>query len=173
MSRRITLVAVIVFVCLLFSCSQSGANKNNQSADSLYNNPIDAYFIPRIATSSSEAERRYLQDTYRGVWKAEYENVLVWLTSKCQYQEDIDKLTKYTDSVDEMIAVAKDIMINEWLDVYEIPPESPDRYSWGNGTRSALNQITGEIYRNAAMLLIENCVDYEYRDIDYSKEHYE
>ena len=94
--------------------------------------------------------------------------MIVWLTLKCQYQDDIDKLTQYTVSVNEMIAAAQTVIANEWLDVYDILPDSPDRNSWGNGTRSGLNQIIGEIYRNAAILLIEHCEGYEFREIDYS-----
>ena len=171
MSRRIRLVVAIIFICLLAGCSQKDANQNDQSTDTLYNNPIDAYFLAKIPTSG--IEYRELQDTYKGVWKAEFENVIVWMASKCQYQEDIDKLTLYVVSVEEMITSARAVMLSEWLDVYDIPPDGPDRNSWGNGTRSGLNQVSGEIYRNAAILLIEHGGDYEYRDIDYSKEYYE
>ncbi|MDR1616772.1 MAG: hypothetical protein LBR98_07155 [Syntrophomonadaceae bacterium] len=175
MSNRIKPIAVviIIIVFLLAGCSQKEANQNDQSTDNTYNNPIDAFFIPRIESSPAEAERRDLQDTYRSVWKSEYKNVIVWLTSKCQYQADIDKLAQYTVGVEELITSARAVMLSEWLNVYDKPPDSPDRNSWGNGTRSGLNQIAGEIYRNSAILLIEHCEGYEYRDIDYSQERYE
>ena len=60
-----------------------------------YSNPIDAYFLPRIESASCEAERRQMQDTYRGVWKTEFENIMVWMQYKCVYQEDKDTLQLY------------------------------------------------------------------------------
>lgn len=61
-----------------------------------YSNPIDAYFLPRMENASCEAERRELQDTYRGVWKTEFENIMVWMQDKCVYQEDKDNLLVFT-----------------------------------------------------------------------------
>ena len=52
-----------------------------------YSNPIDAYFLPRIENASCEAERRQMQDTYRGVCKTEFENLIAWMQDKCVYQE--------------------------------------------------------------------------------------
>ena len=173
MGKKTKILAALFIIVLLCGCSGNEGNQSTESTMDVSGNPIDAYFIPRINSSSAEVERRELQDTYRGVWEAEYENVIVWITSKCQYQDDIDKLMKYVASVDEMIAAARNVMLSEWLDVYDMHPDDPDRNSWGNGTRSGLNQVTGEIYRNAAILLIEHCEGYEYREIDYSKEHYE
>ena len=155
------------------ACSQNNEPQHIGQAISEYSNPIDEYFPPKIESAFPEIARRELQDAYRGVWEIEFQNVVAWLESKCYYQEDIDKLMKYTVSVDELISTARELMLNEWLAVYEILPNDPDRNSWGNGTRSGLNQVTGEIYRNAAILLIEHCDGYEFRKIDYSKEHYE
>lgn len=42
-----------------------------------------------------------------------------------------------------------------------------------NGTRSRLNQIEGEMYRDAAMQIIRLAGDYSFRELDYSKESYE
>lgn len=55
-----------------------------------------------------------------------------------------------------------------------MPPDN-HRNLWGNGTRSGLNQIKGEIYRDASMLLIKKMynLNYKFIDRDYSKEHYE
>ena len=132
-----------------------------------YSNPIDAYFLPRIENASCEAERRQMQDTYRGVWKTEFENIMVWMQDKCVYQEDKDTLLLYEESVESLIETTRTILVTN----YEFPPGSDERNSWGNSTRSALNQKTGEIYRDAAMRLINDT--YIFMERDYSLELYE
>ena len=173
MNRRIILVTVSIFICFIVGCSQRGANHNIHSTEISYSNPIDAYFLAKISTAGYGVEYRELQDTYKGVWEVEFDNVIAWMTSKCQYQDDIDKLTIYVDSVEELITATRTVILCEWLEVYDIPQDNPDRNSWGIGTQSGLNQVIGEIYRNAAVMLIEHCGDYEYRNMDYSKEYYE
>jgi hypothetical protein len=178
MSKKIKLPVLLsplflVILLLVASCSQKEVGQAVDDITFAADNPIDAYFIARIESAFPEIERRELQDTYRGVWQAEYENVLAWLAQKCEYQDDKDKLALYAANVEEMIAAARDVMLIDWLDTYQVPPNDPDRNSWGMGTRSGLNQVTGEIYRNAAMLLIENCAGYKFRNIDYSQEYYE
>lgn len=142
---------------------------NNQNT---YNNPIDEYFIPRINDSSlCEAEKREYQDSYRGVWKAEFENIMLWMNNKCVYQEDNDNLTAYKSSVEQLIDSTYSVVVTDWLDDYQLSPTSPERNSWGNGTRSGLNQIQAEIYRDAGMRLIDD--SYSFLNKDYSKELYE
>ncbi len=136
-----------------------------------YSNPIDAYFLPRIENASCEADRRALQDTYRGVWKTEFENIMVWMQDKCVYQEDKDNLLLYTKSVESLIETARTVLVTDWLDDYELPPGSDSRNMWGNGTRSALNQKEAEIYRDASMKLIDDT--YIFMERDYSLEYYE
>ena len=139
-----------------------------------YSNPIDAYFLPRIKSASSQVEYRELQDTYRGVWKTEFENVMVWMQDKCVYQEDKDNLLLFEESVESLIDTTQTVLLTDWLDDYELPPDSANRNSWGNGTRSALNQIRAEIYRDASMKLIDHSYDtYIFMERDYSLEHYE
>ncbi len=139
-----------------------------------YSNPIDAYFLPRIESASSQVEYRELQDTYRGVWKTEFENVMVWMQDKCVYQEDKDNLLLFEESVESLIDTTQTVLLTDWLDDYELPPDSDNRNQWGNGTRSGLNQIRAEIYRDASMKLIENSYDtYIFMERDYSLEHYE
>ena len=139
-----------------------------------YSNPIDAYFLPRIESASSQVEYRELQDTYRGVWKTEFENVMVWMQDKCVYQEDKDNLLLFEESVESLIDTTQTVLLTDWLDDYELPPDSDNRNQWGNGTRSGLNQIRAEIYRDASMKLIEHSYDtYIFMERDYSLEHYE
>ena len=139
-----------------------------------YSNPIDAYFLPRIENASCEVERREMQDTYRGVWKTEFENVMVWMQDKCVYQEDKDNLLLFEESVESLIDTTQTVLLTDWLDDYELPPDSDNRSRWGNGTRSGLNQIRAEIYRDASMKLIEHSYDtYIFMEQDYSLEHYE
>ena len=132
-----------------------------------YSNPIDAYFLPRIESASCEAERRQMQDTYRGVWKTEFENIMAWMQDKCVYQEDKDTLQLYEESVESLIETTLTILVTK----YEVPPGSDGRKSWGNSTRSILNQKEAEIYRNAGMELIDD--SYIFMERDYSLELYE
>lgn len=134
-----------------------------------YSNPIDAYFLPRIENASCEAERRQMQDTYRGVWKTEFENIMVWMQDKCVYQEDKDNLLLYEESVESLIETTRTISLTKYK--YEFPPDSDERNSWGSGTRSGLNQKEAEMYRNAGMELIDDT--YIFMERDYSLELYE
>lgn len=136
-----------------------------------YSNPIDAYFLPRIKSASCEAERRQMQDTYRGVWKTEFENIMAWMQDKCVYQEDKDNLLLYEESVESLIETTRTVLVTDWLGDYELPPDSDERNSWGNGTRSGLNQKEAEIYRDAGMRLIDD--SYIFMERDYSMELYE
>lgn len=176
----------ILFVCVFVSATGCSidVDASAQSGDDVetavalsehkqeeYSNPIDAYFLPHIENAWSEAERRELQDTYRGVWKTEFENVMVWMQDKCVYQEDKDNLLLYTKSVESLIETTRTILVTDSLGDYKRPPGSDSRNSWGNGTRSGLNQIEAEIYRDASMKLIDDTYTFEKRD--YSLEHYE
>lgn len=156
----------------------TSTNTNNDTnatnTTNTYNNPIDEYFIPLINNASTQAERRDYQDTYRGVWKSEFENILKLLEEKSVYQKDKDDLIAYKNSVELLIESTQTIVVTHWLDDYNISPEN-HRNIWGNGTTRGLNQIRGEIYRDASMLLIEKMyyLNYKFIDRDYSKEHYE
>jgi len=58
----------------------------------------------------------------------------------------------------------------------DLPFDASSSEYTGNGTRSWLNQLEGEIYRDAGMRLIENIHirgSYVFLDIDYSEESYE
>ncbi len=145
-------------------------SEDNQKEDvEEYSNPIDAYFLPRIENASCEAERRQMQDTYRGVWKTEFENIMAWMQDKCVYQEDKDTLLLYEESVESLIETTRTISLTKYK--YEFPPDSDERNSWGNGTRSYLNQKEAEMYRNAGMELIDDT--YIFMERDYSMELYE
>jgi hypothetical protein len=166
----------IYFVILVFifsGCTNNSrvTQQNDSTFTHAYCNPIDKYFIPRINNASPEAKRREYQDTYRGVWESEFENIMKWMDKKCVYQKDKDKLIAYENSVMQLIDSTYAVIVTDWLDDYNLPPDSADRDSWGNGTRSGLNQIQAEIYRNSGMRLIDK--SYTFLDKDYSKEHYE
>lgn len=167
----------ILYIFVLMSATGCGINAdaNTHSEDNAetakYLNPIDAYFLPHIENASCEAERRELQDTYRGVWKTEFENVMVWMQDKCIYQEDKDNLLLFRKSVESLIKTTRSVLITDWLNNYKQTPGSASRNSWGNGTRSGLNQKEAEIYRDASLKLIDDTYIFEERD--YSAEHYE
>lgn len=133
-----------------------------------YSNPIDAYFLPCIENASCEAERRQMQDTYRGVWKTEFENIMAWMQDKCVYQEDKDNLLLYEESVESLVEATYAVLA---VTNYEFPPGSDERKSWGNSTRSNLNQEEAEVYRDAGMKLIDD--SYIFMERDYSMELYE
>ena len=111
----------ILYVCVLMSAAGCSINvdTNIDSGDQIetaalsehnqeeYSNPIDAYFLPYIENASCEAERRELCDNYRGVWKTEFENIMVWMQDKCVYQEDKDNLLLFTKSVESLIETTR------------------------------------------------------------------
>ena len=153
----------------------------NQAEES-YDNPIDAYFLPIINSKDiSQAEIRTAQDTYRAVWASEFKNLMKWMRKKCVYQEDKKQIRAMDKRVKRNIELSKEVIATELLDIYEISPDSNKNkdsdtrsWYWGNGTRSRINQIQGEMYRDAIMRILELHNDakdggYEFRDIDYSK----
>lgn len=147
--------------------NEIGEDETRENEIVEYSNPIDAYFLPRIENASCEAERRQMQDTYRGVWKTEFENIMAWMKDKCVYQEDKDTLLLYEESVESLIETTQTILVTN----YEFPPGSDERKSWGNSVRSELNQEEAEIYRDAGMRLIND--SYIFMERDYSLELYE
>jgi len=154
----------------------SGVIKNGNTFHAPYSNPIDDYFLPRIEYPRAEVGRRAYQDTYRGVWKSEFENIVKWTAARYTYQQDLDALSDYVRGVEQLIENARALMIAELRAEFDIPPGAPEFAPWGNGTRSWLNQVEGEIYRDAGMRLIESMscgYNYTFLDVDYSKECYE
>lgn len=167
-----TLLFILIFI-MMSGCSDVSNNptQSGEEQKKSYSNPIDEYFLPHIDDDVSEVERREYQDTYKGVWQSEFDNIMRWMYEKCKYQEDKDMLVAYEESVHRLIEATYDVVITDWLDNYDLHPDSPDRNSWGNGTRSGLNQLQAEIYRDAGMRLIDD--EYSFLDVDYSKQHYE
>jgi len=143
--------------------------QNSMTSDS-YSNPIDMYFLPRINEATVEAERREIQDTYRGVWKTEFENIIQWLSLRYIYEEDKDLLLTLMSQVDALVTTMRTLaginMGNAYLDA----PNNPDR-EMGNGRRSWLNQLEAEAYRDICVYLIDN--DYQFINRDYSEMHFE
>lgn len=150
------------------------------SGQTSYNNPIDEYFLPRIQSRDKcEAEIRGLQDNYKHAWKEEFENLTKWLCKKCIYEEDKENISSMEKSVSEYIERTKNVIATELTDTYEVNPnleKGKDMMSrnsyWGNETRSALNQIEGEIYRDTCMRIISLHgaeTEYKFRKVDYSE----
>lgn len=153
-----------------------------EPAESSYDNPIDAYFQPKMVSdfNVAEATRRGYQDTYRGVWKAEYKHLLKWLKKKCVYEEDRQQIEKMDKALKSQIESMREVLKTELLEDYKINPDSTKSNggmtrmsSPGTGTRSRLNQIEGEMYRDVAMKIINLQGGYKFRDLDYAKESYE
>lgn len=85
------------------------------------------------------------------------------------YQEDKDTLLLYEESVESLIETTRTISLTKYK--YEFPPDSDERKSRGNSTRSYLNQKEAEMYRDAGMELIDDT--YIFMERDYSMELYE
>lgn len=158
--------------------------RKNRAKRKLYYDLIreDAYFQPKMVSDYNVAEntRRGYQDTYRGVWRAEYRHLIKWLKKKCVYQEDLANIEKMDKALKSQIESMREVLATELLGNYKINPDSTKvkdgstRMSgWGNGTRSYLNQIEGEMYRDAAMKIIGMHGDYKFRVLDYAEESYE
>ncbi len=144
-----------------------------------YENPIDEYFLPRIEFAASEATMRGYQDDYRGVWRSEFQHLMKFIRKKCVYGQDREKVQAYEKNVRDMIEKSKEIAGMEIANTYDINPDPPKgkdgntrSSSWGNGTRSRLNQLEGEMYRDASMSLID-IFQYKFRELEYSELHYE
>ena len=172
MKKKLYVIIIVALTILsIFLCgmllSMSRQSRDGKQENTAYSNPIDSYFMPHIEMPEAEIERREYQDAYAQAWHTEYENIIGWMLDKCTYQEDRDKILEYDAKVQETIVVATSVLITDWLGDYELSPDSPDRNSWGNGTRSALNETIGTIYRNAGMLLIKSG-DYTFLQQDYN-----
>lgn len=170
-------VFIVLSVSLLVAgCAERGP-KTEEDGKTRYDNPIDEYFLPKINhADASQAEIRAYQDDYKNVWKDEFENLTKWLGKKCIYEEDRKKIQEMKKSVLEYAEKSKEVILTELLDTYKVNPdpgkgeETRNSYQ-GNGTRSRLNQIEGEIYRDASMRMIRlygEGAQYEFRKIDYS-----
>lgn len=158
------------------------APQTEESVESTCDNPIDAYFGPKMVSdyNVSESVRRSYQDTYRGVWRAEYRHLLKWLKKKCVYEEDRQNIENMDKALKKQITSMREVLATELLGNYKINPDSTKvkdgitrMAGWGNGTRSRLNQIEGEMYRDAAMKIINLCGDYKFRELNYAEVSYE
>lgn len=170
-SKKSLLYITLIIFTFCLTCGFANHKNSKITVSQEYSNPIDAYYLPLIKNAGCEAERRELQDDYRGVWKTEFENVMAWMQNKCVYQEDKDNLLLYQKSVDSLLDAANPVLITASLDDYNLPPDSAERNIWGTGTRSGINEKRGELYRAASMNLIDST--YVFLDRDYSLEHYE
>lgn len=186
------IIWLLAAAALLIACQPPETAKNEtavtktdssaQKAKVSYDNPIDTYFQPRMVSDYKVAEstRRSYQDTYRGVWEAEYRHLIQWLKKKCIYEEDKRNIETMKKSLQSQIKSMREVLATELLNNYKINPDSTKvksgfsrSSSWGNGTRSRLNQMEGEMYRDAAMKIIQMHGNYKFRELDYSKESYE
>lgn len=153
------------------------SSSNESPFDSMTrNNPIDAYFLPVIGAASSETERREHQDTYRGVWKAEFESIIRWIGEKCTTKQDTEMLNAYVASVEQHVAATRFLVLSDVRVNTGLVSNTPDADVYGNDTRSWINQLEGEIYRDAGMRLVGNVLfsdRYTFTIIDYTLEHYE
>lgn len=173
MRRIFAFYALTLLCCTLVSCKSYENSKEH--AEFTYQNPIDDYYCPRINAASSEVELRQLQVDYHGQWKDEFASIINWMTSKCEYSIDRERIDNYAISVYQQTDLVAEVLLVDWMNFYNI--EEDLRYIQGNGTIAALLQAKGEIYRDSAMRLISYSYttqdEYEFREIDYENSHYE
>lgn len=176
------IIVMLAVMSMLTACQSSQTVDNGTAGPVSYDNPIDAYFQPKMVSDYNVAEstRRGYQDTYRGVWKAEYKHLIQWMKKKCVYKEDRGEIEEMEKALQNQVEHMREVLATELLDNYKVNPDSTKNKDgmtrlsgWGNGTRSRLNQIEGEMYRDAAMQIIRLAGDYSFRELDYSKESYE
>lgn len=106
-----------------------------------------------------EMDRREYQELYLQVWQKEYDTIMDIIKKKCVSKEDISRYQNFTNEVSSSYNTLQPLLLAEMLDNYTMP-ESPEKYSYGNGTQSMLDMYQGMIYRNSCMLFIP-CLDGE------------
>lgn len=147
---------------------------------SVYNNPIDRSILPIIYSEEcSEAEIREAQDTYKELWIQEFNQLMKTMRKKCIYPKDKKDIDIFEKKIESEVEAEIKVITTELVDSYKVNPDPKENDAisrmslWGNGTRSRLNQVEGQIYRDACMRII-NIYDqisgekYEFRKSDYS-----
>ncbi len=120
----------------------------------LMDNPIDNYFKDKFQNHvQAEMDRRDYQKLYLKVWNQEYDSIMNIIKKKCKSDEDITRYKTFIKEVDSSYNLLQPLLLAEMLDNYA-EPESPEKYSYGNGTQPMLDMYQGMIYRNACMLFI-------------------
>ena len=167
MKRIVFIIFTLLIFVNLIGCNISKTNTDDISkkVDTVYTNPIDKYFLPKIYNNETEIATREWQDEYCKVWSEEFDKIMQIMKAKCVYQKDIDALQSYKESINNLIEKTSSILVTDWLDDYQLPPDSAERGSWGNGTESGLNMKKAEIFRDASMLLIPYCDKYIYPNL--------
>ena len=147
-----------------------------------YENEIDDIMVKKINNAGnhgSEAELRENEDIFRLVWRNEYNSIVDHLLTKCKYDEDRKHLRDMKGSLDLYVKEYKKIAETEILDAYDITPNGGDtsgvtRNSLrGNGTRSRLSLLVGEVYRDASIAMMKNMNDQDDYIIKFDQDKYE
>ncbi len=140
----------------------------------LMENPIDKAYLSLVTDwSYSGIEFRNYQERYYEIWKEEYDKVLNILKIKAVYQQDKDDIEQFDNYIEGFFDNNNDFFETLVLGDYQTDPTTPEKNSWGNGTRSKLLEIRGKIYRNACIQIITLLDEGDYNfpnDIDYFKE---
>lgn len=136
-------------------------DRNNVVYDQCLENPIDPLFAEALYDAPDMANYRQIQELYYDTWKTQYDNIMKIIRNKCKYEEDIANYELFTKEMDEGFNNLQPLILNEMLDNYNIP-ESPEKNSWGNGTRGRLLMYDGTMYRNACMFFIPFLEESEY-----------
>lgn len=145
-----------------------------EKAGEQFDNPIDSYFLPLLDGSNyrTAAEYRNLQEIYGTVWQLEYKNLVLWLLSKCEFEEDRKNIEQFDNCVKEYIDATMSVIKTEKMDSYSFSPGDSSRIG-GTGTYGWMKYMEGKIYRDVCMFTIgvndSDFSKYEFVNRDYSK----
>lgn len=162
----IIFVAFISFsaIAIIAGKKRNAESHKNDTVDSYYEcmeNPIDSLFAEALHYSNVMVEYRQIQELYYDTWKTQYDNIMGIIRDKCKYEEDIANYELFTKELEEGFDNLQPLILNEMLDNYDMP-ESPEKNSWGNGTRERLLMYQGTMYRNACMFFMPLLEENEY-----------
>ena len=162
--------------------------KSNEQENDMYveytdfSNEIDDYVVKKLneaGNSGTEAALRENEDIFCEAWKDEYTSVVNHFLKKCKYSADKKNLKKMKSSLEEYVKAMRGAVELEIIDGYNYPTtvkndstKEPRSTLMGNGTRSRLNLVEGEIYRDACISLLKNKNEEDSYEIKFDEKKY-
>ena len=77
-------------------------------------NPMDAYFLPKLNGATGCIEFRDLQDAYFTAWLAEYTNLIEYIHALCTHEQDIAAIDAYDSALREQLKSARILFFTDW-----------------------------------------------------------
>lgn len=184
MNNKILLGVIFVLSLIIVSCGTNGNDLKTKSESEInltekgissserqtnsvssentgYGNAIDDILLPLINDENkSQGEIREYEDAYCKAWKNEYSSITKHLMNKCSYKDDKTNIKNMKKNISAYIEDFKKVIELEIINGYDYPSSAKSDITRdslrGNGTRSKLNMIEGEIYRDACLSLFRN-----------------